>query len=160
MGKFFRFLFFAAVIGGIVYFVRKNMSSSQPAMATRSGGLPAQPVRSLDDAPLGGQISPELLRILVCPEDKGPLELVEEGKFLLNPRNGYKYQIYAYLRSRVGPGDAPADSANGLLLHPSIGDMVDETVRIQGHSPVRRGRPSRIALGHSNAITAAVRTAE
>lgn len=93
MGKFFRFLFFAAVIGGIVYFVRKNMSSSQPAMATRSGGLPAQPVRSLDDAPLGGQISPELLRILVCPEDKGPLELVEEGKFLLNPRNGYKYPI-------------------------------------------------------------------
>ena len=32
-------------------------------------------------------------RILVCPEDKGPLELVDDGKFLLNPRNGYKYPI-------------------------------------------------------------------
>ncbi|MBX3013052.1 MAG: Trm112 family protein [Caldilineaceae bacterium] len=38
-------------------------------------------------------MSQELLKILVCPEDKGPLELVEGGKFLLNPRNGYKYPI-------------------------------------------------------------------
>jgi uncharacterized protein YbaR (Trm112 family) len=42
---------------------------------------------------LGGEISQELLKILVCPEDKGPLELVEGGKFLHNPRNGYKYPI-------------------------------------------------------------------
>ena len=34
-----------------------------------------------------------MLRILVCTEDKGPLELVVGGKFLLNPRNGYKYPI-------------------------------------------------------------------
>ncbi|MCC9074505.1 Trm112 family protein [Litorilinea aerophila] len=38
-------------------------------------------------------MSEELLKILVCPEDKGPLELVDDGKFLLNPRNGYKYPI-------------------------------------------------------------------
>ncbi|MCB0132570.1 MAG: Trm112 family protein [Caldilineaceae bacterium] len=38
-------------------------------------------------------MSDELLKILVCPEDKGPLELVEGGKFLLNPRNGYRYPI-------------------------------------------------------------------
>ena len=50
-------------------------------------------MKSLDDAPLGGAISDELLKILVCPEDKGPLELVDDGKFLLNPRNGYKYPI-------------------------------------------------------------------
>ena len=55
--------------------------------------LPIEPVKSLDDAPLGGAISDELLKILVCPEDKGPLELVDDGKFLLNPRNGYKYPI-------------------------------------------------------------------
>jgi uncharacterized protein YbaR (Trm112 family) len=30
---------------------------------------------------------------LVCPEDKGPLELVDQGQFLLNPRTGYKYPI-------------------------------------------------------------------
>jgi 5-methylcytosine-specific restriction enzyme subunit McrC len=49
-------------------------------------------------------------------------------------RSGYIYQIYAYLRSQVGRGDALADSASGLLLHPSIGEMVDETVSIQGHN--------------------------
>jgi 5-methylcytosine-specific restriction enzyme subunit McrC len=49
-------------------------------------------------------------------------------------RSGYVYQIYAYLRSQVGRGDALADSASGLLLHPSIRSEVDQTVVIQGHS--------------------------
>lgn len=48
-------------------------------------------------------------------------------------RSGYLYQIYAYIRSQVGSGDLLADCACGLLLHPSIGKMVDETVVIQGH---------------------------
>jgi 5-methylcytosine-specific restriction enzyme subunit McrC len=48
-------------------------------------------------------------------------------------RSGYVYQIYAYLRSQVGLGDPLADSASGLLLHPSVGD-VDQTAVIQGHS--------------------------
>jgi 5-methylcytosine-specific restriction enzyme subunit McrC len=48
-------------------------------------------------------------------------------------RSGYVYQIYAYLRSQVGRGDPLADCASGLLLHPSVGDAVDETVIIQGH---------------------------
>jgi len=49
-------------------------------------------------------------------------------------RSAYIYQIYAYLRSQVGRGDPYADCASGLLLHPSIGTMVDETVAIQGHN--------------------------
>lgn len=49
-------------------------------------------------------------------------------------RSGYIYQIYAYLRSQVGCNDSFADGASGLLLHPSVGAMVDETVLIQGHS--------------------------
>ncbi len=93
MKKFLRFIFFAAIVGAIVYVVRNVLSTPEPAGATRSGVLPSQPIKSLDDAPLGGQISPDLLKILVCPEDKGPLELVDDGKFLLNPRNGYKYPI-------------------------------------------------------------------
>jgi 5-methylcytosine-specific restriction enzyme subunit McrC len=48
-------------------------------------------------------------------------------------RSGYLYQIYAYLRSQEGSGDAFAADASGLLLHPSVGDMVDESVVIQGH---------------------------
>nr|WP_298521801.1 5-methylcytosine-specific restriction endonuclease system specificity protein McrC [uncultured Halomonas sp.] len=49
-------------------------------------------------------------------------------------RSGYVYQIYAYLRSQVGRGDTLADCASGLLLHPAIGQTVDETAVIQGHS--------------------------
>lgn len=49
-------------------------------------------------------------------------------------RSGYVYQIYAYLRSQVGRGDLLADCACGLMLHPSIEEMVDETVVIQGHN--------------------------
>ena len=44
------------------------------------------------------------------------------------------YQMYAYLRSQVGQGEFLADHAEGLLLHPSIGKTLDETVVIQGHS--------------------------
>lgn len=49
-------------------------------------------------------------------------------------RSGYVYQIYAYLCSQVGRGDALADFASGLLLHPAVGPIIDETVVIQGHS--------------------------
>ena len=48
-------------------------------------------------------------------------------------RSGYIYQIYAYLRSQAGRGDPLADNATGLLLHPAIGERVDEAVAIQGH---------------------------
>ncbi len=48
-------------------------------------------------------------------------------------RSGYVYQIYAYLRSQEGNDDPLAAHASGLLLHPSVGDMVDEAVVIQNH---------------------------
>jgi len=49
-------------------------------------------------------------------------------------KSGYLYQIYAYLRSQEGNGDPLSDHAAGLLLHPSVGEMMDETVVIQGHA--------------------------
>lgn len=49
-------------------------------------------------------------------------------------KSSYLYQIYAYLRSQEGNGDPLSDHATGLLLHPSLGEMVDETVVIQGHA--------------------------
>lgn len=49
-------------------------------------------------------------------------------------RSGYVYQIYAYLRSQVDGSGGLADRAMGLLLHPSVGEPVDETVVIQGHA--------------------------
>lgn len=94
MKKFFQFILVVAVIGGVIYMLKNLLSPAKGEFsATGSGVLPKEPIKSLDEAPLGGEISPELLKILVCPEDKGPLELVDDGKFLLNPRNGYKYPI-------------------------------------------------------------------
>lgn len=96
MKQLFRILFLLVVLvgfaAGVAYLVKRFLFPESGTAAT-SGVLPSQPVKSLDDAPLGGKISEELLKILVCPEDKGPLELVDDGKFLLNPRNGYKYPI-------------------------------------------------------------------
>ena len=47
---------------------------------------------AIDESTLGGDVSPELLERLVCPLDKGPLDLVD-GQWLVNPRNGYRYPI-------------------------------------------------------------------
>ena len=38
-------------------------------------------------------LSPDLLRILACPEDKGPLYCLEDEGFLYNPRLTRTYAI-------------------------------------------------------------------
>lgn len=48
-------------------------------------------------------------------------------------KSGYLYQLYAYLRSQVRPQDPMSAFAEGILLHPAVDGMVDETVVIQGH---------------------------
>lgn len=48
-------------------------------------------------------------------------------------RSGYIYQIYSYIRSQAGRNDPLADHAEGLLLHPAIGEMFDEAVSLHGH---------------------------
>ncbi|OQB35915.1 MAG: 5-methylcytosine-specific restriction enzyme subunit McrC [Candidatus Hydrogenedentes bacterium ADurb.Bin179] len=48
-------------------------------------------------------------------------------------RSGYLYQIYAYLRSQERDDDPQSRTASGLLLHPAVGEQVDESVMIQGH---------------------------
>ena len=47
---------------------------------------------AIDEASLGGDVHPELLERLVCPLDKGSLQLTD-GRWLVNPRNGYRYPI-------------------------------------------------------------------
>lgn len=47
-------------------------------------------------------------------------------------KSGYLYQMYAYLSSQAHRGGAHGNS-EGLLLHPSLGLHVDESVTIQGH---------------------------
>jgi len=48
-------------------------------------------------------------------------------------RSAYLYQIYAYIRSQAGRGDPLADKAEGLLLHPAIGETIDEAISVHGH---------------------------
>lgn len=48
-------------------------------------------------------------------------------------KSGYIYQMYAYLRSQESDGDPSSLNASGLLLHPSVGEDVDESAVIQGH---------------------------
>lgn len=48
-------------------------------------------------------------------------------------RSGYLYQIYAYLRSQEATDDPLAAHASGLLLHPAIDEMINESVVIQNH---------------------------
>ena len=45
----------------------------------------------------------------------------------------YIYQIYAYLMSQERDDDALSNSATGMLLHPSVGEDVNEAAIIQGH---------------------------
>ena len=96
MKQLFKFLLFAAIVGGVIYAIKNVLAPPNNEFASAdkgSGVLPTASASSLDDKPLGGKISDDLLKILVCPEDKGPLELVDNGKYLLNPRNGYRYPI-------------------------------------------------------------------
>ncbi len=115
MKKLFQFVLFVAILGAVAYVVKNMLTPSSDEVAG-NGVLPQEPVKSLDEAPLGGEISPELLKILVCPEDKGALELVDDGKFLLNPRNGYRYPIrngIPVMLIEEGKKHAQATEANG-----------------------------------------------
>lgn len=94
MKNFLKFLFFVGFAAGVAYVVKKLvLDDATIPQGVGAGVLPETPVTPLEDAPLGGELSPQLLEILVDPEDKGELELVDDGKFLLNPRNGYRYPI-------------------------------------------------------------------
>lgn len=94
MKGFLKFLLFLGIVGAIGYVVKNMLSPKKDEFAgSGSGIMPTNASTSLESRPLGGKISDDLLKILVCPEDKGALELVDDGKFLLNPRNGYRYPI-------------------------------------------------------------------
>lgn len=92
MKKLIKFLFFVGFAAGVVYVLKQVLGGTQPE-GSGSGVLPETPVTPLEDMPLGGEVSPQLLDILVDPEDKGSLQLMDDSKFLLNPRNGYRYPI-------------------------------------------------------------------
>lgn len=89
------------------------------------------------------RILPNMQTDIVLDERRLGRRVVVDTKFTSILKNGwhrdetlsspYLYQVYAYLRSQVGRGDRLADRAEGLLLHPAVGESVDEAAIIQGH---------------------------
>lgn len=70
-------------------------------------------------------------RIIIDTKFTGILGTGQFGKPTLN--SGYIYQIYAYLMSQERQTDPRSLTSSGILLHPSVGEQVDETAMIQGH---------------------------
>ena len=98
MGRLFRTLLRVGILVGVAAVVLRSLDLFRGAPEgvgqegfSFSDGADDDPY-AIDEATLGGDVSPELLERLVCPLDKGPLEL-EEGKWLVNRRNGYRYPI-------------------------------------------------------------------
>ena len=82
----------AGIAAGVLI-VLKLLNREQPLPVASPERFNGTDPLSFDESELGGTVSPELLSILVCPEDKGPLTLSADGKWLTNPRNGYRYPI-------------------------------------------------------------------
>jgi len=83
------------VIGAVaaIVVILKLLNRDEVAQAPSMERSDTMDLPSFDESELGGAVSPELLSILVCPEDRGPLTLSNDGKWLVNPRNGYRYPI-------------------------------------------------------------------
>lgn len=48
-------------------------------------------------------------------------------------KSHYIYQLYSYLRSQEDRDETASKSAEGILLHPSIDENLDEYIKMQGH---------------------------
>lgn len=70
-------------------------------------------------------------RIVVETKFADALTTSQHGKTML--KNGHLYQLYAYLQTQTGAGDAAADVSEGVLIYPTVGPNIDEWAVIQGH---------------------------
>ena len=83
----------AAGVAAIVVVILRMWEREQPLPVATQDSYRVPEGLAFDESELGGPVSEELLSILVCPEDRGPLQLSADGKWLVNPRNGYRYPI-------------------------------------------------------------------
>ena len=92
------------------------------------------PSRTVDPAGMQTDVTLEHAgdqrRIVVDTKFTGILGQGQFGQDTL--RSGYLYQIYAYVFSQLGLGHTGAWTEEAILLHPAIGERVDESVVIQG----------------------------
>jgi 5-methylcytosine-specific restriction enzyme subunit McrC len=124
---------------GIVGMLRR-----QPALesyTTKSGAPLKWPIQFI-----GAEIAeyfPGMRADIILKNSSGGNELVIDTKFTSiladgwlkdkTLKSGYIYQIYAYLRSQEVEGEPQSFKTGGLLLHPSIGHRICDSVVIQGH---------------------------
>lgn len=97
-----------------------------------------------DKSPGIDPILPSMRTDIILDHEETACRMVIDTKFtaILTPgwyreetlRSGYLYQMYSYLMSQDGNGDPLNDHASGLLLHPAVGVMVNEWVKIQNHA--------------------------
>jgi len=81
------------LIAAAIMILRKFLGEQKAIDLSGTENRGPSEAEALNDAELGGELSPDLLKILVCTLDKGPLNLSADGKWLINPRNGYRYPI-------------------------------------------------------------------
>lgn len=94
MKKLIKLLAVVAVLAAIGVVIKKLLDQRNAPLPLPVEDEGASRMESaFDESELGGSVSQELLDILVCPLDKGPLTLSTDGKWLVNPRNGYRYPI-------------------------------------------------------------------
>lgn len=48
-------------------------------------------------------------------------------------KSGYLFQLYAYLRTQETTGDIVYAVSEGMLLHPQVGEAIEESIVVQGH---------------------------
>ncbi len=70
-------------------------------------------------------------RIVIDTKFYAVINSREYGNEKINSPN--LYQMYAYLRSQEDSNDPLDTHAEGILLHPSVGEMIDEWLVIHGH---------------------------
>lgn len=88
-----KLIYLLGLIGAVLFAKKRLTKGADEPAVRREAPVSASMPEPKAEVPLGGDVSQELLDILVCPEDKGSLELIDEGKYLLNPRKGYRYPI-------------------------------------------------------------------
>jgi len=89
------------------------------------------------------QILPNMITDIILENSREERRIIIDTKFTeIFTKSRYKerilksgsvYQMYAYLRSQEHQLDVASINSTGILLHPSIGEDIDEAVTIQGH---------------------------
>jgi len=131
-----------------------DISMASPGIAAILPGMELDVVLEHPNSPGGGP-----RRIVIDTKFTAITKPGQYGKPTL--ASGYVYQIYAYLMSQ--DAREPDVKSEGLMLHPAVGEHLDEEVVIQGHR-IRfatvdlMATPHRIADGLLGAVAPAPST--